>query len=557
MSNDETPGRLHPAIPPMAEQLRAGRIGRRDFIRTAALLGMAAPAAYAMAGRITGEAMIPQALAQDTPRKGGILRIGMPVMDCADPAIYDWSEKGNIGRLIVEPLVSIGTDDVSRPWLAERWEANDDVSQWTFHLRKNVKWNNGDDFTADDVIATFTRWMDSKTGSSNQGRFSGLTVKDGDTVKLAPDALERVDDHTVRFHLQTPMLQFPESLGDYPALITHRDFAKSGANLMKTPIGTGPFRLKEAAVGSRAVFEKRPAAEYWGEEVHLDGIEYIDLGSDPAAWLAALGSGQVDLIHQVPVNLLPAVQAMPELRTYEKLTAETGVARFRISEPPFDKKAVRQAIQACVDHQRLTELAYQGFGTPGEDFHVSPVHPEYTPLPPPPPDIAKAKKLLAEAGYPDGLSIEISCQDALKHEIDTAQVLSEMVKPAGIDLKVNVLPGATFWDRWTKWPFSVTQWLTRPLAVQVLALGYRSGVAWNETGYANPEFDRILDQAQAMLDLEKRKALVHRLEQIMQEDAVAIIPFWLKIFTASTTKVQGYQYHFAREMHLNTVWLSA
>ncbi len=550
-------GKVHVAIPKMAEELKSGQIHRREFLRNSVLLGLSVPAAYAVVNAVTGEDLMPRAMAQEAePVKGGVIRVGMSVMDMADPAVYDWSEKGNLGRMLCEQLVKIGTDDLAHPYLAESWEANEDVSQWTFHLRRGVKWSNGDEFNADDVIATFTRWLDSATGSSNQGRFIGLTVTEGDTIRMADNAIEKIDDYTVRFNLRSPMIEFPESLGDYPALITHRGFGTDySASLIENPIGTGPFTLESFAVGDRAVFRRRD--DWWGGDIHLDGVEFIDLGGDASAQIASLASGQVDLLYTLDQSLIPAVQGLPNARIYEKVTAITGVARFNVNNEPYGDKRIRKAVQACIDHQKLLDLAYQGYGTPGEDFHVSPIHPEYTPLPLPPPDIERAKALLAEAGYPNGIDLEINCVNDPTWESQIAIVMAEMVKPAGINLKVNVLPGGTYWDRWTTWPFSITQWTTRPLGVQVLALAYRTGVAWNETAYSNPEFDRILDEAQATVDINARKALVFELEKILQDDAIAIIPFWNKIFTASSDKVHGFEYHFAREFYFDKVWLSA
>lgn len=546
-------GKVHVAIPKLVDELESGKLDRREFLRTTTLLGLSAATAYAVAGKITGEEFVPQAHAQGA--SGGTIRVGMAVMDVSDPAVYDWSEKGNIARQIIEPLVKIGTDDIAHPRLAESWETNDDVSQWTFKLRQGIKWSNGDEFNADDVIATFERWLDPATGSSNQGRFIGLTVTEDGTTKQAPGSIERIDDYTVRFNLSSPMLAFPESCGDYPALITHRNFAADGANLIENPIGTGPFNLESFEIGAQASFSRKD--DYWGGAVALDGVQFIDLGSDPAAHLAALSSGQVDLLYVLDVSLLPALQGMPNLKTYEKVTAITGVARMRITEPPYDNPQVRKAIQLCLDRERIMDLAYQGYGTVGQDFHVSPIHPGYVELPPLEQNVEEAKRLLAEAGHPDGIDLEINCVSDPKWESDIAVVMAQQLAPAGIRLNVNILPGGTYWDRWTTWPFSITQWTTRPLAVQVLSLAYRTGVAWNETGYSNPEFDALLDQAQATIDVEERKGLIKQLEEIMQADSIAVIPFWNKIFTASADKVQGFEYHFAREMTFHDVSMSA
>jgi len=478
------------------------------------------------------------------------------VKEITDPATYDWSEKGNVGRHIVESLTQVGSDNVTRPHLAEGWETSDDLKTWTFRLRKGVKWSNGDEFGADDVIFNFERWLDPATGSSNLGRFSSMMVEEGGKQKMAPGAIEKVDEHTVRFKLQTADIALPESMGDYPALIVHRDFAKMGGNLVDNPIGTGPFALKDFRVGETARFERREG-KYWGGDVYLDGVTYIDHGDDHSAWLAALASDQVDLLYRLITENVPAVRQMSHLQIYETVTGQTGVARMKVTEKPFDDVRVRQAIQACIDHKRLLELAYQGFGVPGEDHHVSPVHPEYAELPAMNQDYDKAKKLLAEAGYANGLEITIDCVTQPSWEPNTCLAIAEMVKPAGINLKVNILPGGTYWDRWTTTPFGFTSWTHRPLGVQVLNLAYRSGVAWNESSYANPEFDKLLDNAMGVLDPEKRKEKMVPVEKMLQQDAVIIQPYWRSIFTASNKKVKGFQIQPAEEMHVNKIWLDA
>ena len=545
-------GKVHVIIPKLVRDLESGKMGRRDFLRTSTLLGLSATAAYGVVAKVTGEDLMPRAEAQE-PTRGGVLRVSMNVKEITDPAIYDWSEKGNVARHIIESLAQVGTDNITRPLLAERWEASDDLKSWTFHLRQGVKWSNGDDFIADDVIFNFERWLDPNVGSSNYGRFALLRgPNDGDT--MVENAVVKVDDHTVQFNLREPMLALPESMGDYPALITHRRFVEEGGNLVENPVGTGPFKLERFGVGQEAVFSRREDP-YWGGEVYLDGIHYIDHGDDPGAWLAALASGQVDVLYRLFVEQVPAVQNMPNLVLLETPTAQTGVARMKVTEPPFDNPLVRQAVQKCIDHEAVLQLAYQNAGVAAEDHHVAPVHPEYAELPKLQQDYDAARELLAEAGYPDGIEITIDCVAQPPWEPNTCQVLAEMMRPAGINLSVNIMPGGTYWDRWTTAPFGFTSWTHRPLGVQVLNLAYRTGVPWNESSYSNAEFDALLDQASGIYDVDARREVVRQLQEILQGDAVIIQPFWRSEFTAMQPNVRGFALHPANEVHINQTWL--
>jgi peptide/nickel transport system substrate-binding protein len=549
----------HPAIPELVNRLKKGEIDRREFVRSAAVLGMSATAAYALAG-----AAPKTAFAQGSPKKGGNLRVSMNVKEVSDPAIFDWSEKGNVARHVIEPMVRIDKNNVARPHLAESWSASDDLKTWTFRLRRGVKWSNGDEFGADDVIANFERWLDPATGSSNQGRFSAMTEtvdtgkKDDDgkpvmSTRMASGALERVDDHTVRFHLNRPELSLPESMADYPALITHRSF--EGGDWSKSPIGTGPFSLERFGVGEIAVLQNRNAP-HWSGDVYLDRITYIDNGDDPAAEIAAFASGQVDANYQTSVEQVPTMRNLPNIEVQQAITAQTGVARMKITEKPFDNVKVRQALQACLDRHRILEVVYSGLGAPGYDHHVAPVHPEHAELPALEPDIAKAKRLLAEAGYPNGLKVKIDCVANPTWEQNTCKAIAEMVKPAGIDLEINIMPGGTYWDRWLTTPFGFTSWTHRALGVQVLNLAYRSGVAWNETSYNNPEFDKLLDEAGALVDVAERRKVMAKIEKVLQNDAVIAQTFWRSVFVSHSNRVKGMYAQVALEHHYNKVWLA-
>ncbi len=563
---DESARPVHAYIPELCEQLRKGAIDRREFLRTSTLLGVSAASAYALAAKITGQPMVRRAAAAENPKKGGRLRSSMRVQRMDDPATYDWTQMSNQTRHILEYLTITGSDNITRPYLAEGWEASDDLKTWTFKLRKGVKWSNGDNFGADDVVHNFKRWLDPKTGSSNLGLFPQMTEeidtgkKDdkGNPVKekrMISGAVEQVDDHTVRLNLTAPVLSIPENLYNYPTAIVHRRFDEEGGDLAKNPVGTGPYRLAEFQVGERCLLKRR-SDEYWRGTVYLDEILYVDHGDDPTAGIAALASKQVDHVYEVPNASTDLVERLPNAVLHQAVTAQTGVARMRVTEKPFTDRRVRQAVGLCMDHRAILDIAYRGRGAVGENHHVAPIHPEYFQLPKLRQDHKKAKALLAEAGYKDGLRIKIDLGQADAWHLAAMQAFKEQLAPSGITLDLNPMPGASYWDVWDKTPFGFTSWTHRPLGVMVLNLGYRSGVPWNESAYSNPEFDKALDEAGGILDVDKRRVAMERVEKILQDDAVIAQPLWRSVFSATTKEVRGYEMHPTQYHQFDKLWLA-
>ena len=164
-------------IKSLTADIEAQRITRRDFVRFAALLGMAAPAAYSLAGAITGEPFAPPARAADDLPKGGTWRIGTRIKDIKSPHTYSWGGyDSNVSRQVVEYLTFTGDDNVTRPYLAESWEAAPDLKTWTFKIRKGVKWTKGDELTADHVIWNLKHALDPAVGSSMIGLVKGYLL---------------------------------------------------------------------------------------------------------------------------------------------------------------------------------------------------------------------------------------------------------------------------------------------------------------------------------------------------------------------------------------------
>jgi peptide/nickel transport system substrate-binding protein len=555
----------HEYMPELCDQLARGTIHRRDFLRQACLLGVSAASAYSLAGVLSGEPFVRQAVAA-TPKKGGRLKVSMRVQETTDPARFDWVEKSNVSRFLVEHLVRTQADNVTVPYLAEGWEASDDLTSWVFRLQKGIKWSNGDEFTSEDVAHNVTRWLDPATGSSNLGLF-GVMVEEYDTgekdengnakkaKRMVDGAVEVIDKHTIKFNLRQPALAIPENFYNYPTAIVHRGFGKDyEADISKNPIGTGACELVKFNVGEGALL--RNTGTWWAGDFHLDEVEYIDHGEDTNAHIAALVSKQVDMIFRVPIESLDTIKRVPHLELAPATTAQTALMRFRTSEKPFDNKKLRQAIAACMDHAEINRIAFQDNGVVAENHHVAPIHPEYAKLPPLKRDVELAKKLLAEAGYADGITLEIANGDTEGAWMTAAcSIFKQQCAPAGITVNINKMPSSQYWEIWDKAPWGYTGWTHRPLGTMVLSLAYRSGVPWNECAYNNPDFDKALDAAEAELDINERKKKMEVCEKILQDDAIIPQPFWRTVNKAHDKRVKGHITHPTFYHQFHNVWL--
>jgi peptide/nickel transport system substrate-binding protein len=545
---------IHPAIFELKDDFEKGKLTRREFIRYAALLGMS----VSMAGPLLGCAKEEKEQVQPAAKakRGGTLRVSGAVQKVTHPAQFSWVLPSNQLRQVAEYLTYTDGNNVTHPYLLRNWEVREDLKTWTFNLRQGIKFNNGDEFTADDVVFTLNQWLDKDVGSSLLGMVGAY---------LSPTGIEKTDKYQVKLHLSKPEIAVPEHMFHYPALVlNHRTFE---GDFIKKPHGTGPYTLELYREGERCVLKQRN--DYWqqGDDgkplPYMDSMEFIDMGREMSPQIAAIKAGEIDMIDLSDsggTDVYQTLKGDPNITILPSTTGQTRLLRMRVDMKPWSDNRVRMALKLCQHREKILALAYFGQGMQGHDFHVSPIHPEYCEKPVPKYDPEKAKQLLKEAGYPDGLEVNLAVGSGWSDVVRYAEVLKEDAAPAGLRINIQTMPTSQYWEKWTEVDLGITPWTHRPLGTMVLNLAYIADdegkpVPWNETRWVDQEFSQLLEQANGTLDVDERRKIFCKLEDIQMSRGPIGIAWWRNVWMVMRNSVQGAEGHPTLYMLFNKVWL--
>jgi peptide/nickel transport system substrate-binding protein len=506
---------------------------RRHFLAGSAAAGLAL-------GGVPGLLSSGRAFA-DEPKRGGTLTAGTTAPTAVDPHMLQ--DPG--GRATVQPVVSylvrVMPDLTVQPELATAWKS-DDAKVWTVTLRQGVKFHNGKAFTADDVVATFDRLVDPAKPSAAKSAFSFL----------AKGATTKIDDHTVRFELSRPLGDFPYSLYTYQAAILPADWP---GDFAKNPIGTGPFRLTRYIPKQSAEYERFDG--YWENGLpYLDKLKIVYF-DDIGAQIAAMQSGDVDMLQSLPIDSLDTLKAgATDIELLSAASASYAQLAMRTDTKPFDDKRVRQAVAYCLDREALVKELWGGYADIGNDHLIAPVYPlsKGLAIPQRRQDYAKAKQLLADAGHPDGIDVELRTHPIFSLP-QYAQAVQEMAKPAGIRIDLKVEQDDIYYQHWNTIPFALEAWIHRPSPGQLLNLGYRCKADWNVPAWCNPEFDKLVTELDATVDAGRRGEVAGEIARIMNDETPAIIAFFYKSVRPVRQRVKGVTAEPTDFLDLRRAWI--
>ena len=528
----------------LIEQVNKGHMTRRQFLIRASVFGFSVTTAGSLlaacgGGGSTDTSASPSTAGLPEPVMGGKLKVIIsPSLTDIDPVtIYD---QGGITLIsqFCEYLIDLQDDMTLVGRLAESWEPNETGDVWTFKLRQGIKFSDGSPFEAPDVVATMDRLVDPKSGSSAQAALLGI-LSVGGTVA--------VDTSTVQFNLDQPFADFPYMVctSSYNTVMLPRNYKGDWA---KNPVGTGPWALKEYVAKQKAVAVKRP--DYWRKDEegrslpYMDQVDWIMIADESASTLQ-LQSGSADVQAQTVFQGAQPLWTDPNIRVDIYPSPGIRELQMNVRKDPFGDKRVRQAVALSLDRVAINKALFDGKSILGYDsFFNSDVYPNMPPNVERAQDHAKAKQLLADAGFPNGIDITLTAEDYLEVP-QYAQLIQAQCEPAGINVTIDLISyekwyaGSNDNTPWLNVPFGITEWGPRPtpgVFVQAMLL---PDSAWSSSHWDNQEFAGMFKQYMSTTDEASRLGLATNLSAMQQDDTPIIVAFYITQLRAQKKSVHG------------------
>jgi len=420
-----------------------------------------------------------------------------------------------------------------KPELAESWSSSVDAKEWTFKLRKGVKFHDGHELTAKDVVYTFKRLIDPARASGGAAVLSFLDPAQADSISAK-------DDYTVVFKPKGP-------IAELPILITNKytyivaDGAKT-EDLRVKGNGTGPFVQAEFTPGA-PVRRLKKNSNYWEAGLPKADCLEIRVIQEATTRNAALQSGQIDVSTGIDFATLAALQADPNIKVLKSGPGTSMLMAMWVDTPPFNDNKVRQAMKKVVDREQMLQTVLLGNGVAGNDNPVPPTRTCVFEKEARKPDIASAKKLLADAGYTDAkpLTVDLYVAEAIPGIVNMAQLYKEQAAAAGIQVNITQTPSDTYWsETWLKHSFVISGWGARPVA-EALAIAHRSNASEPESHFFRKDFDELLDKANQTVDATARCELYKQAQKMLTEEGGSIIPLFVFNMAAVRRECEGYQ----------------
>jgi peptide/nickel transport system substrate-binding protein len=503
-------------------------LSRRQVLKGAALLGGSVALGPLIAGCGSGSAQPSASASVGAPKKGGHLSsgiVGGSAKDDMDGHIQVSAAKATFAQNVYDSLVAYNQAGVLENALTEEVSSNADCTEWTIRLKKGVQFSNGKPVTADDVIFSLLRITDPKNPMDGATQLYGFDR----------NAVKKVDAQTIVCSLKFGNAVFNEGLAFHSNVIVPSE--GYDPSTVAGAIGTGAFIVESFTPGEQFVLKANP--NYWGEGPYVDRVTVLEF-NDSTAKLNALLSGAVQHIDGVETAQASTIKSTPGLKLVVAKTGGWKPFIMQTQQKPFDDARVRQAFRLIAGRPEIITNALNEFGWLGNDMY-GPYDAGY------PKDIAQrtqdleqAKSLLKQAGYEGNLSVELATSAGVGGgAVAAAQVFAEQAKGALVDVKVKNIDSTAFWaNTYMQVPFYMTYWITRGYLVQA-QYGSMPDSPYNETGWANPQWKTIVDEAFKTADGNKRNELISEASRIEYDQGGYILFAFDEIVDAHSDKIAG------------------